>query len=186
MRFKVTSGDWGFLSSEPQLAYRVRSRLNFQMKPVLTLTVFDLLAFVGKSKGTLLAVNNLHMDSTPLYTHISFVNLIKQILRRYGQPSEFSEFPRRISRYIFLPQDRKTIKKTAKSISPLTADHSRRFLSAAVTHGISAFNFRWFQQAIRSCGIVLTVNQRCGQNLAAVSSSLGDLVSRPILAGLRT
>ena len=74
MRFKVTSGDWGFLSSEPQLAYRVRSRLNFQMKPVLTLTVFDLLAFVGKSKGTLLAVNNLHMDSTPLYTHISFVN----------------------------------------------------------------------------------------------------------------
>ena len=74
MRFKVTSGDWGFLSSEPQLAYRVRSRLNFQMKPVLTWTVFDLLAFVGKSKGTLLAVNNLHMDSTPLYTHISFVN----------------------------------------------------------------------------------------------------------------
>ena len=77
MRFKVTSGDWGFLSSEPQLVYRVqrnRSRLNFQMKPVLTWTVFDLLAFVGKSKGTLLAVNNLHMDSTPLYTHISFVN----------------------------------------------------------------------------------------------------------------
>ena len=74
MRFKVTSGDWGFLSSEPQLAYRVRSRLNFQMKPVLTWTVFDLLAFVGKSKGTLLAVNNLHMDSTPLYAHISFVN----------------------------------------------------------------------------------------------------------------
>ena len=81
--------------------------------------------------------------------------------------------------------DRKTIKKTAKSISPLTADHSRRFLSAAVTQGISAFNFRWFQQPIRSCGIVLTVNQRCGQNLGAVSSSLEDLVSSPILAGLR-
>ena len=84
--------------------------------------------------------------------------------------------------YFPTTQDRKTIKKTAKSFSPLTADHSRRFLSAAATQGISAFNFRWFQQPIRSCGIVLTANQRCGQNLAAVSSSLWDLVSSPILA----
>ena len=51
---------------------------------------------------------------------------VKQILRRYEQPSEFSEFPWYILRQIFLPQDRKTIKKTAKSFSPLTADHSLR------------------------------------------------------------
>ena len=49
--------------------------------------------------------------------------------------------------------------------------------------GISAFNFRWFQQPIRFCGIVLTANQRCGQNLAAVSTSLWDFGSGPILAG---
>ena len=51
---------------------------------------------------------------------------IKQILRTYEQPTEFSEFPWHILRQIFLPQDRKTIKKTAKSFSPLTADHSWR------------------------------------------------------------
>ena len=31
-------------------------------------------SFVGKSKSTLLAVNNLQRDSTPRYTHISSVN----------------------------------------------------------------------------------------------------------------
>ena len=34
---------------------------------------FDLHSFVGKSKGSLLAVNNLQRDSTPRYTHISSV-----------------------------------------------------------------------------------------------------------------
>ena len=53
---------------------------------------------------------------------------------------------------------------------------------ARTTRGTSAFNFRWFQQPIRSCGIVLTANQRCGQNLAAVSKNLWDFVSGPILA----
>jgi len=55
---------------------------------------------------------------------------MKQILRRYGQPFEFSEFPWHILRHIFLPQDNKTIKKTATSFSPLAADHSQRFFSA--------------------------------------------------------
>ena len=45
---------------------RSHSQLNFQY--------FDLHSFVGKSKGTLLAVNNLQRDSTPRYTHISSVN----------------------------------------------------------------------------------------------------------------
>ena len=35
---------------------------------------FDLHSLVGKSKSTLLAVNNLQRDSTPRYTHISSVN----------------------------------------------------------------------------------------------------------------
>ena len=34
----------------------------------------DLHSFVGKSKGTLFAVNNLQRDLTPLYTHISSAN----------------------------------------------------------------------------------------------------------------
>ena len=42
------------------------------MKPVLRWTVLH--SFVGKSKGNLLAVNNLQRDSTPRYTHISSVN----------------------------------------------------------------------------------------------------------------
>ena len=36
---------------------------------------------------------------------------MEQILRKYVQPFEFSEFPWHILRDIFLPQDRKTIKK---------------------------------------------------------------------------
>ena len=37
-------------------------------------TCFDMHSFVGKSKGTLLAVTNLQRDSRPRYTHISSVN----------------------------------------------------------------------------------------------------------------
>ena len=70
-------------------------------------------------------------------------SVIKQILRRYGQPSEFSEFPWHILRHIFLPQDRKKrIKERTKSFYPPMADHSRRFLSATAPRGISAFSFR--------------------------------------------
>ena len=58
--------------------------------------------------------------------------------------------------HIFLPQDRKTIKKDSKIL--FFADGG-------------SLNFRLFQQPIRSCGIVLTANQRCGQNLAAVSTN---------------
>ena len=109
---------------------------------------------------------------------------MEQILRKYVQPFEFSEFPWHTLRDIFLPQDRKTIKKkTADSFSPLTADHSRRFFTA-----ISQARKKHFKLpliSIRSCGIVLTGNQRCGQNLAAVSTNVRELVSGPILAGAR-
>ena len=101
---------------------------------------------------------------------------VKQILRRYEQPSEFSEFPWYILRQIFLPQDRKTIKKTANP--------SLRW-RPIIRRGISAFNFRWFRQPIISCCIVLTATQRCGQNLAASSTSLWEFVWGPILAGAR-
>ena len=43
--------------------------------------------------------------------------------------------------------------------------------------GVSAFNFRCFQQPIGSCDIVLTAYQRCSQNLAAASTSVKDFVS---------
>ena len=132
--------------------------------------------FVGKSKGTLLAVNNLQRDSTPQYTHFPS---IKQILRRYEPPYEFSEFPWHILRHIFLPQDHKTIKKTAKSIL-LFADGGS--FTKTTTRRISAFNFRRFRQTIRSCGIVLTANQRYGQNLAVTSTNAKKFVSGPILA----
>ena len=63
-------------------------------------------------------------------------------------------------------------KKTAKQFSPLTA----KILSATATRGISAFNFRWFQQPIRSCGIVLTANQHCGQSLTIETTNLWDYI----------
>ena len=61
-------------------------------------------------------------------------------------------FPWHILRHIFLPQDRKTIKRQQNP----SADRPRRFFSATATQGKSAFNFRWFQEPIRSCDIVLT------------------------------
>ena len=74
--------------------------------------------------------------------------------------------------------DHKT-KKTAKSI--LLSAHGWSFAKTTM-QGISSFNFLWFQQPIRSCGIVLTANQHCSQNLAAVSANLWEFVSAPILA----
>lgn len=66
---------------------------------------------------------------------------MKQILRRYGQPFEFSEFPWHILRNIFL-QDRKKIKikKTAKSLSafylygkPGNSGQKERFISVEIS-----------------------------------------------------
>ena len=130
--------------------------------------------FVGKSKGTWLAVNNLQRDSTSQYTHFPS---IKQILRRYEQPYEFAEFPWHILRHIFLPQDHKTIKKTAKLIL-LFADNGS--FMKTTTQGIRAFNFRRFRQPSRSCGIFLTANQCYGQNLT--STNVNEFVSGPISA----
>ena len=99
---------------------------------------------------------------------------IKQILRTYEQPTEFSEFPWHILRQIFLPQDRKTIKKTAKSFSPLTADHSPRNKRFQLPLIPTANHILWHcsnsQSALRT-------------NLAASSTSLWEFVSGPILAG---
>ena len=61
----------------------------------------------------------------------------------------------------------------------LFSDHSRKHVR---TRGISAFNFRWFQQPITSWGNVITANQRYGQNLAVTSTNVREFVSGPILA----
>ena len=63
-------------------------------------------------KSIFFAVNNLLRFSTPQFTQISSV--MEQILRKYVQLFEFSEFPWHILRDIFLPQDRKTIKKDSR------------------------------------------------------------------------
>ena len=86
-----------------------------------------------------------------------------------------------IVRHIFLPQDRKTIKKTAKSFSPLTAVHSRRFLSATVTRGIERFHLPSIptaNQILWHCSNS-QLNKRCGQNLAAAAKISGPLLARP-------
>ena len=57
----------------------------------------------------------------------------------------------------------------------------RRIIHETTTQGISAFNFRRFRQPIRSFGIVLTANQRYGQNLAVTSTNVREFVSGPIL-----
>ena len=71
------------------------------------------------AKSILFAVNNLQRNSTPRFTHISSVNEANPE-KRYGQLFEFSEFPWHILGHIFLPQDRKTIKKESKIL--LSAD----------------------------------------------------------------
>ena len=71
------------------------------------------------------------------------------------------------------------MKKAAKSIL-LSADDGP--FTKTTTRGISAFNFRRFRQPIRSCGIVLTANQRYGQNLAVTSTNVNEFGSGPILA----
>ena len=75
------------------------------------------------------------------------------------------------------PQNNK--KKSAKSIL-LSADDGS--FTKTTTRGISAFNFRRFRQPIKSCGIVLTVNQHYGQNMAVMSTNVNEFGSGPILA----
>ena len=96
-----------------------------------------------------------------------------------NQKYKFSKFPSHILRHIFLPQDHKTIKKTAKSIL-LPADGGS--FTKTTMGGIIAFNFWRFRQPIRSCGIVPTANQHYGQNLAVTSTNMREFVSALILA----
>ena len=93
----------------------------------------------------------------------------------------FLKFPWHILRHILLPQNRKTIKKGGKIILSAYGGSFEKILSATATRGISAFNFRWFQQPIRSCGIVLTANQHSGQSLTIETTNLWA-TSSPILA----
>ena len=82
--------------------------------------------YLGKIEATLLGrVCKKHLVrgqqsaegfNSAIHSHLLRIK-IKQNLRRYGQLFEFSEFPWHILRHIFLPQDRKQKKKTAKSFS---------------------------------------------------------------------
>ena len=70
------------------------------------------------------------------------------------------------------------MKKTAK-LTFLFAEGGS--FKKTTTRGINAFNFRRFRQPIRSCGIVLTTNQRYGQKLAVTSTNVREFVSGLIL-----
>ena len=70
------------------------------------------------------------------------------------------------------PQNNKKDSKNDPSLRRQRIIHER----------MSAFNFRRFRQPIRSCGIVLTANQRYGQNLAVTSTNVNEFGSGPILA----
>ena len=137
------------------------------MKPVLRWTVFWF------AKGTLLAVNNLQRDSISRYTHISSVNKANPE-KIWTTIWIFWISMAHIKAYF--PTIRS---KTAKSIL-LSTDYGS--FTKTTTRGISASNFRRFRQPIRSCGIVLTANQRYGQNLAVTSTNVREFVSGPILA----
>ena len=70
---------------------RSHSRLNFQMKPVLRWTVFWFaLVWFANSTHCLWSTTSREIQ---LCDTLTLVPWIKQILRRYEQPSEFSEFP---------------------------------------------------------------------------------------------
>ena len=107
------------------------------MKPVLRWwQYFALHSFVGKSKSILFC------RAIQLRDTLSLIPWIVQILRRYGHPFEFSEFPWHILRNIFLPQDRKKIKikMTAKSLSafylygnPGNSGQKERFISVEIS-----------------------------------------------------
>ena len=80
----------------------------------------------------------------------------------------------------YFPTIRPSNNKKDSKINLLFADGGS--FTKTTTRGISAFNFRRFRQPIRSCGIVLTTNQRYGQNLAVTSTNVKEFVSGPILA----
>ena len=79
---------------------RSHSWLNFQMKPVLRWTVFWF-ALVWLAHSTHCSRSTTCRE-IQLCDTLTLVPWIKHILRRYEQPSEFSEFPWHILRHIFL------------------------------------------------------------------------------------
>ena len=98
-------------------SWRLRSHswLNFQMKPVLRWTVFWF-ALVWFAHSTHCSWSTTSRE-IQLCDTLTLVPWIKQILRRYEQPSEFSEFPWHIWRHI---------RQQNRSFSPPTADHLRK------------------------------------------------------------
>ena len=147
--------------SEKSFGAKLSNETSFKMDSILICTCLICTFY------TLFMVNNLQRDSTLPYTHFSSMN----------KPD-----PEKIWTTIWIfwislaPMK---AYKTAKSI--LLSAHDWSFAKKTM-QGVSSFNFCWFQQPIRSCGIVLTANQHCSQNLAAVSTNLWEFVSAPILA----
>ena len=76
----------------------------------------------------------------------------------------------------------KRIKKKKKKKKSILLFADGGPFTKTTSRGIRAFNFRRFRQPIRSCGIVLTANQRYGQNLAVRSTNVRENVSGPISA----
>ena len=74
--------------------------------------------------------------------------------------------------------------ETIKKDSKIDPSLRRRRIIHENNHArnLNAFNFRRCRQPIRPCGIVLTANQRYGQNLAVTSTNVREFVSGPILA----
>ena len=73
-------------------------------------------------------------------------------------------------------------KRKERTIDPPLRSADDGSFTKTTTRGKSASNFRRFRQPIRSCGIVLTANQRYGQNLAVTSTNVNEFGSGPILA----
>ena len=133
---------------------------------------------------TCLLVNQEHLvsgqqlDSTPRYTHISSV--LNKANPEKIWTTIWIVWISMVHIKAYFPTVRPSNnKKTAKSTF-LSADGGS--FTKTTTRGISASNFRRFRQPIRSCGIVLTANQRYGQNLALTSTNVRGFVSGPILA----
>ena len=115
---------------------------------------------------------------------LTLVPKIKQIVRSYGQPSVFSEFPWHMWMHIFLPQDRKAIKKKQQNL--LSSDGGSFRSNVWVLH----------VQPRKECALLTSVipiaNQilwHCSNSQSALrsksgrcSTSLWDFVSGPISA----
>ena len=149
------------LAIEKSFAAKFSNETSFKMDSILICTCLICTFY------TLFMVNNLQRDSTLRYTHFSSMNKAN---------------PEKIWTTIWIfwiSLAHIKAHKTAKSI--LLSAHGWSFAKTTM-RGISSFNFCWFQQPIRSSGIVLMANQCWGQNLAAVSTNLWEFVSVPILA----